>query len=71
MWRFVYDRVSAIEESAMLLGHMAEHIPRGADVTPETFRNAFHAALAVPKAVRAIIGDGRNEVAANLESEAG
>ncbi len=55
----------------MLLGHMAEHIPRGADVTPETFRNAFHAALAVPKAVRAIIGDGRNEVAANLESEAG
>jgi hypothetical protein len=27
--------------------------------------------FAVPKAVRAIIGDGRNEVAANLESEAG
>jgi two-component system, chemotaxis family, protein-glutamate methylesterase/glutaminase len=63
----LWTSVSAIEESAMLLGHMAEHVPRDAELMADTFRKAFHEALGRAKAVRAIISDGRNEVADSIE----
>jgi two-component system chemotaxis response regulator CheB len=59
----LWTSLSAIEESAMLLGHMANHLPRERDgATSETFRHASEEALGRAQAVRAIIGDGRDKL---------
>jgi two-component system chemotaxis response regulator CheB len=51
----IWNAVRAIEESAMLLGHMARHVRTGDDATAQEFNRASKLALARAKAVRQIL----------------
>jgi two-component system chemotaxis response regulator CheB len=65
----LWTSVSAIEESAMLLGHMAEHIPSGDDTTAADFRDASQDALRSAQAVRGVITAGQSRLSGSAEGE--
>ena len=59
----LWSSVCALEERALLLGHIADHVASEEDVTAEDFHHASRETLRRAKAVRKVIGDGRGEVA--------
>jgi two-component system chemotaxis response regulator CheB len=56
----LWNAVRAIEESAMLLNHMAGHKPAQEGASATDFRQAAEAALARAKAVRTVIADNED-----------
>ncbi len=56
----LWNAVRAIEESAMLLNHMAGHKPAQGGASATDFRQAAEAALARAKAVRTVIADNED-----------
>jgi two-component system chemotaxis response regulator CheB len=54
----LWNSIRAMEETAMLLGHLAGHVSAADDVTAAEFREAADTALARAKAVRTILSEG-------------
>lgn len=58
----LWNSVRALEETAMLLGHMASHVRAHDDATAGEFRVAAKDALGRAKAVRAILSNGEDTI---------